>query len=482
MQYANTSVSSTTDPQDEPFPRVPFDLGVEQAVLGSLLTWNDGLEEIPRLAIQHFFDPLHQAIFAAIVRMVKSGRRADGNTLRYEFENADSIDAKTTAVQYFGQLAGVAVSKRQLPSYAQTITDLAIRRWLILAAEDLAQDARESVADASPLELIESMEARLLRYAEESAREVSTALSFKEAAEKALIASQIAAEGGSTGLKTGLKALDAYIGALYPTDLIVLAGRPAMGKTALATNIAFHVAHRLKKPVGFFSQEMSAEQLALRVLAEKVEVPASNLRSGSHIDKRDIDRLRNAVADYATLPIVIDETGGLSIAQLVSRARRMKRKHGIELIIIDYLQLMQASKRRENRVQDITEITTGLKALAKELNVPVVALSQLSRAVESRQEKRPQLSDLRESGSIEQDADVVLFVYREEYYLEQQAPAETDPKRSDWEQKASAAAGKAEVIVGKQRHGSTGSACLAFSGSLTRFSDLAPREVRHDRA
>jgi replicative DNA helicase len=477
QRYMESAPPSTGDPQVEA-PPAPFNLDIEQAVLGALLISNDALDDVAFLGFEHFFDPLHQSIYTAICRTVKAGRRANPVTLSGDFADAPPVDATTTVLQYLGTLGGAAATRRQLPDYAQTIVDLAVRRWLILAAEDLAEDARNASLNINPKTLIEETEQRLFALAERNAPETSTLLTFGQAATQAVDSVGKAYKNEYSGIRTGLADLDKKIGGLQPTDLIVLAGRPSMGKTALATNIAFHIARHGKTPVGFFSLEMSAEQLALRVLSERIEVASNKLRSGN-VSEQQIKTLMQEAENLAEVPLFTDEIGGATIAQVVSRARRLKRRHNVGLIVIDYLQLMQASRRRENRVQDITEITTGLKALAKELRVPILALSQLSRETEKRENKRPQLSDLRESGSIEQDADVVLFVFREEYYLERQAPSMDDKEAMRaYQAKLANAAGKAEIIISKQRHGETGSVRMAFSGEFTRFSNLA-QEALH---
>jgi replicative DNA helicase len=304
-------------------------------------------------------------------------------------------------------------------------------------------------------------------------------------------------DGKLSGVATGLRDLDAKMGGLQSSDLIIIAGRPGMGKTSLATNIAYNIARAYEGEVqadgttkavhggavGFFSCEMSGEQLATRILAERTGIPSSHIRRGG-ITEMDFEKIRECSIELQSLPFYVDETGGLSISQLTARARRLKRQKGLDLIVIDYIQLLQGSSKRgnDNRVQEITEITTNLKALAKELNVPVIALSQLSRQVENRDDKRPQLSDLRESGSIEQDADVVLFVYREEYYLANKEPRAGTPEYEKWQLDMDLAHGKAEVIIGKQRHGPTGTVELHFEASVTRFGDLAHDGQLPDRS
>jgi replicative DNA helicase len=475
MQYYDPGAASTETPQEAAENAAPpFNLDLEQAVLGALLVWNDVLDDITFLESSHFFDQLHGAIYEAICRRLKAGRSVTPLDLCKEFEDATPIDGAITVPHYIRGLGVKACTRRQVADYARTIVDLADRGILILIGEDLADAARQATLDTPPRVLIEETEQRLYSVAEYSARGEAQVVTFADASTRAIEEVSKAYQNQSSGLSTGIPALDRKLGGgLQPTDLTVAAGRPSMGKTALATNIAFNVAHQVQIPVGFFSLEMSASQLAMRILSERVQIPSNKLRRGD-IEGRDFKQLMAEAESLNKLPIFTDQLGGITIAQLTARARRMKRKHNIGLIVVDYLQLMQPSKRRENRVQDITEITIGLKTLAKELEVPVLALSQLSREVEKRESKRPQLSDLRESGSIEQDADVVLFVYRDEYYLERAAPAEDDAARYlEWQGKLAAAAGKAEIIIGKQRHGPLGVVPVAFDGSLTRFSSLA---------
>lgn len=456
----------------DPFGNAPpYSLEAEEAVLGAILVWNDILDDLPFLEPEHFFDPLHGQIMATARDVIRQGRIANPMTLGVIFKDAPPIDSKTSVLAYLGTLGAHATSRMSARDTARMIVDLSDRRQLILLGEDMIASAREANPEYPPKALIEEAEARLYTLAESHATLTPTVKSFSEAAND-FVAS---AGGKSPGLQTGLRDLDEKLIGLQPSDLIILAGRPSMGKTALATNIAFHIAKSGQCPVDFYSLEMGAEQLAGRVLSERAGVPASTFRRGNAKD-HELRKLAVASRELADTKFFIDQTGGISIAQLASRARRRKRRNGTGLIVVDYLQLMQASRRRENRVQDITEITTGLKALAKELNVPVLALSQLSRATEHRENKRPQLSDLRESGSIEQDADVVMFVYREEYYLEREEPADA-AKLQEWQDRLRACQGKAEVIIGKARHSEPGSVALSFAGHLTRFSDLSSREV-----
>ena len=462
-----------TPPTEEFTRKAPHSIEVEQEFLGCLLIWNEVLDDGPELLPSQFWDPLHAMIYDAAATVIRSGRKATHALLAEALKDAPAVDNNCTAVQYLGKLASVACHRSSAADYAQKIVDLYVRRALILAGEDLAQSSREAILDASPLSLIEEAEARLFRLANESIGAGDTSLKFEAAVFKAVEAANAAYKGSLSGIPTGIVGLDAKLGGLNKSDLIILAGRPSMGKTALATNFTVNVAAS-GVPVDFYSLEMSGEQLAMRVLSAKAGIPADKFRRG-FVDEAGMKSLVMAAKDVGALPIYIDQTGGISIAQLVARARRNKRKRNTGLIVVDYIQLMQAasSRRNGNRVQDITEITTGLKALAKELDVPVLALSQLSRNVEHREDKRPQLSDLRESGSIEQDADVVMFCFREDYYVEREQPStEHATKFSEWQAKLQACTGKAEVIVGKQRHGPIGIVPLAFDGRLTRFSDL----------
>jgi len=453
----------------------PFNLELEQALLGALLINNATFERIAGIIDgHHFFDGLHTQIFDVIADLVGKGRAATPLTLRTYFEDAADVSSGLSVPQYLGTLAGKATTIINAVDYARAIVDLSTRRALIVIGEDVVNSAYDVSATVAPQSLIEDAEARLFEIAEKG-RNVRDEITFADASLQAVERANDAYRSGGRmrGLSTGFDDLDNKLGGLQKSDLIILAGRPSMGKTALATNIAYNVA-RQGLAVDFRSLEMSAEQLALRILSSVSGISSEKLRRGD-CSEDDMRRLIEAQRKIADTPLITDESGGLSIAQLSARARRTKRKHGTELIVIDYLQLMAGNKRaRDGRVQEVTEITTGLKALAKELQVPIIALSQLNRSVEGRTEKRPQLSDLRESGSIEQDADIVMFVYREEYYVERQQPDPSDmEKTAEWMRNMERAAGKAEVIIGKQRHGPTGVVQMAFDGKLTRFSDLA---------
>ncbi len=489
-------------PDALPFRAAPHNIEAEQALLGAILVNNEAHDRVSNfLEAHHFYDPLHQQIFEVASKLIASGKQATPITLKTFFESAEPIDASLTVPQYLGRLAANAATIINARDYGRTVHDLATRRNLILIGEDLVNAAFDSPVDFPPKEQIEEAETRLFALAETD-KYGQGFLGFNAALTNAIemAGSAYKRDGHLSGIATRFIGLDSKMGGLQPSDLIVLAGRPSMGKTSLATNIAFNVARAraeswAAKPelgpddpshdgavVGFFSLEMSSEQLATRILSEQAGIPSEKIRRGM-INEAEFKELVTVSQRMASIPLYIDQTGGISIAQLAARARRLKRQQGLGLLVIDYLQLMTGMSRRgDNRVQEVSEITNGLKSLAKELNLPVVALSQLSRAVEQRDDKRPQLSDLRESGSIEQDADIVMFVYREEYYLERLKPQEGTLEFQDWMAKMQIASGKAEVIIGKQRHGPIGTVQLQFEGNVTRFSDLAREQYMPERA
>jgi replicative DNA helicase len=467
----------------------PHNIEAEQALLGAILVNNDAFYRVSDfLEPKHFFEPLHQTIYETAASLIRMGKVATPVTLK-TFLPADTDIGGMTVGQYLARLAAEATTIINAQDYGRTVYDMALRRDLIGIGEDMVNVAYEAPVDFAPRAQIEDAERKLYELAE-SGRYDGGFQRFSQALTVAvdMAAKAFQRDGKLSGIATGLRDLDTKMGGLQPSDLIVLAGRPGMGKTALATNIAFNVAraHRAEvQPdgtmksvnggvVGFFSCEMSAEQLATRIIAERTGIPSSSIRRGG-ITEADFEKIRDYSIELQSLPFYVDETGGLSISQLTARARRLKRQKGLDLIVIDYIQLLSGSGKRgnDNRVQEVTEITTNLKALAKELNVPVIALSQLSRQVENRDDKRPQLSDLRESGSIEQDADVVMFVYREEYYLANKEPRAGTEEYAKWQTEMDLAHGKAEVIIGKQRHGPTGTVQLHFEGEFTRFADLA---------
>ncbi len=475
---------------DAPLYReAPHNIEAEQALLGAILVNNDAFYRVSDfLKPLHFNEPLHRKIWEVCAEMIRMGKMATPVTIK-TFLPADTRVGDMTVALYLAKLAAEAVTVINAADYGRAIYDLATRRALIGIGEDMVNVAYDAPVDLPPQEQIEDAERRLFELAE-TGRYDGGFESFSDAMKTAVDMASAAyqRDGGLSGIATGIRDLDLRMGGLQRSDLIVLAGRPGMGKTSLATNIAFNIASVYEPAqqadgsfesknggvVAFFSLEMSAEQLATRIISEQTEVPSSKIRRGD-LTESDFDKLVAYSQMNQKLPLYIDSTGGISIAQLAARARRLKRQRGLDMMVIDYIQLMQGSsaKSSQNRVQEITEITTGLKALAKELNVPIVALSQLSRQVENRDDKRPQLSDLRESGSIEQDADVVIFVYREEYYLKNKEPKPGTDEYIKWEGDMTEARGKAEIIIGKQRHGPTGTVMVAFQGEFTRFSDLA---------
>jgi replicative DNA helicase len=475
------------------YRQAPHNVEAEQALLGAVLVNNEAFYRVSDfLEPRHFFEPIHQKIYEVTAGLIRAGKIATPVTLK-TFLPPEADIAGLSPAQYLARLAAEATTVINAEDYGRTIYDLAVRRDLIRIGEDLVNVAYDAPVDLAPQVQIEDAERRLYELAE-TGRYDGGFLRFSDALKDAvdLASKAYQRDGHLSGLASGLVDLDQLMGGLQASDLVIIAGRPGMGKTALATNVAYNVAAEYRgKPrpdgsietvsggiVGFFSLEMSAEQLATRVLSEQTEIPSSRIRRGD-ISESDFAKLAAAAQVMQSIPLYIDETGGISIAQLAARARRLKRQRGLDLMVVDYIQLLSGSTRRamEGRVQEVTEITTGLKALAKELHVPILALSQLSRQVESRDDKRPQLSDLRESGSIEQDADVVMFVYRDEYYLRNKEPREGTEEWFKWDTELKASENRAEIIIGKQRHGPTGTVKLSFEPQYTRFGNLA----REDR-
>jgi replicative DNA helicase len=487
-------------PQPEPDPnyrQAPHNIEAEQALLGAILVNNEAFYRVSDfLEPKHFFEPIHQKIYEVAASIIRAGKVATPVTLK-TFLPPDTDVAGMPAPVYLARLAAEATTVINAADYGRTIYDLSTRRDLIRIGEDMVNLAYEAPVDFSPQVQIDDAERRLYELAE-TGRYDGGFLKFSDALKDAvdLASKAYQRDGHLSGLATGLTDLDLLMGGLQKSDLVIIAGRPAMGKTALATNIAYNIAVDYRgqpRPdgsietvsggiVGFFSLEMSAEQLATRILSEQTEIPSSKIRRGD-ISEEDFSKLAAAAQTMQSIPLFIDDTGGISIAQLTARARRLKRQRGLDLMVVDYLQLLTGSSRRaqEGRVQEVTEITTGLKALAKELDVPILALSQLSRQVESRDDKRPQLADLRESGSIEQDADVVLFVFREEYYLKNREPREGSEEWFKWETEMKAAENRAELIIGKQRHGPTGTVKVVFEPQVTRFGNLAREDHLPER-
>jgi replicative DNA helicase len=477
------------DPGTPAYRSAPHNIEAEQSLLGAILVNNDAFYRVSDfLEPKHFLEPIHQTIYETTGSLIRMGKVATPVTLK-TFVPADTDLGGMTVGQYLARLAAEATTIINAQDYGRTIYELALRRDLIRIGEDMVNVAYDAPVDFAPRAQIEDAERRLYELAE-SGRYDGGFQGFSQAMKVALdmAANAYQRDGKLSGTATGLRDLDAKMGGLQRSDLIIVAGRPGMGKTALATNIAYNVAKAYESQVqadgtmkavnggvvGFFSCEMSAEQLATRILAEQTGISSSLIRRGG-ITQNEFDKIRDYTIELQHLPLFVDETGGLSISQLTARARRLKRQKGLDLIVVDYIQLLQGSGKRgnDNRVQEVTEITTSLKALAKELNIPVIALSQLSRQVESRDDKHPQLSDLRESGSIEQDADVVMFVYREEYYLQNKEPKPGTEEHAKWLVEMDNAHGRAEVIIAKQRHGPTGTVPLQFEGQFTRFSNLA---------
>lgn len=466
----------------------PHNIEAEQALLGAILVNNEAFYRVSDfLEPSHFYEQIHRDIFEVCGKIIRSGKTATPITAKTYLP--DDLLEGVTMAQYLARLAAEATTVLNAADYGQAIYDLAIRRNLILIGEEVMDSAYNADVDTPANKQIEEAEKRLFDLAEKG-RYDGGFQGFNQALIEAInMAGEAYSRDGSlSGTATGLTDLDRLMGGLQRSDLIILAARPAMGKTSLATNIAFAVAKAYKAEptpdghmktvnggvVGFFSLEMSAEQLATRVLAEQAEISSADIRRGN-IHESQYAKLVDTSNLMAQVPLYIDDTGGISIAQLSARARRLKRQKGLDLLIVDYLQLLSGSSKKasENRVQELTEITTGMKALAKELEVPIIALSQLSRQVENREDKHPQLADLRESGSIEQDADVVMFVYREEYYLKNKEPKEGTQEHLEWQAEMEKVHGRAEVIIAKQRHGPTGTVQLHFEANLTRFSNLA---------
>ncbi len=477
---------------DKEFKReLPYDIEIEQALLGAVLVDNYHLDlATSSLKSEHFYDPLHQRLYEAVDRMWARGHAVTPLTLKSVMEGDEGL-AEVGGHNYLISLARSAPPLPNIKDYIRILCDRALRRTLIRVGEELVNTAFEASDEITPQQQIEDAEKALYIIAEKARFGVGP-LSFDAALAQAVTkAEEALARGGHiSGVPSGFNDLDSLLGGLHSSDLIIVAGRPGMGKTALATNMAFHSARLWAKdkadgaerargaPVLLFSLEMAASQLSARILSEQTEIEMRKIRTGRFTDA-EWDRFVRTAQVLGDLPLYIDDSGGISIAQIAARSRRLKRSKDIGLIMVDYLQLIEpASRRYENRVQEVTEVTKGLKALAKELSVPVVALSQLSRGVDNRDDKRPVLSDLRESGSIEQDADVVMFVYREEYYLKSREPQAGTADYDEWVQKLDRVHNKAEILVEKHRHGPTNKVELFFDERFTRFSNLAAPDER----
>ncbi|MBU6497246.1 MAG: replicative DNA helicase [Rhodospirillales bacterium] len=481
----------------------PSNMQAEQALLGALLSNNKAYERVSEfLTWDHFTDPIHGRIYAAIARRIEAGQLADVVTLKGEFEHSGVL-AEVGGTAYLAQLLSAMVGIINAGEYGRAIYDAWVRRQLIDIGEVVVNNAFGAEPELDGLKQVEAAEQALFDLAAKGGSDRGF-MAFKDALIEAIGAAERAFHraGGVSGLSTGLRDLDKKLGGLHKSDLLILAGRPGMGKTALATKIAFGAARALvdearaedplavaKSSIAIFSLEMSAEQLATRLLSEEARISGDHIRRGE-IGQKEFDRFVQVSRDISALPLHIDDTPAITLSAMRTRCRRLKRTQGLALIVVDYLQLMRpaAGTRPENRVQEISAITQGLKALAKELEVPVIALSQLSRQVESREDKRPQLSDLRESGSIEQDADVVMFVYRDEYYLQQRAPKQIGFDNDEkfhtavekWQRDMEQVHNRAELLIEKQRHGPTGKIDLFFEGEYTRFADIDLHHGGHE--
>ena len=459
------------------FKELPNNIEAEQAVIGSILVSNDIFDDVGIIIDnKKFYDPVHQKIFAAIENLISKGMLANPITLKNYFENDNSL-AELEGHEYLVKLTKFSTTIRQAIEYSKIVYDMHIRRELIKISETMTENASNKILDLPGNKIIEDSERLLFDLAEKGSLNTSF-IKFDQALNYTIemASNAFKNEEGIVGVPTGLTDLDDRLGGMHNSDLLIIAGRPSMGKTALATNIAFHAAKKIqekgtKSSIAFFSLEMSSEQLSTRILAEQSRIKSNDIRRG-RISEEQFDKFIETSKNISELPLYIDETPAISIAAMSNRARRIKRLYGLDLVVVDYIQLMSAANTRDGRVQEISEITKGLKALAKELSVPVLALSQLSRAVEHRDIKKPQLSDLRESGSIEQDADVVMFVYREAYYLEKLEPRPATVEHAEWQAKMNEVSNLAEIIIGKQRHGPTGNINVEFEAMFTKFRDI----------
>jgi replicative DNA helicase len=457
------------------FKELPNNIEAEQAVIGSILVSNDIFDEISTIISSiNFYDPMHQKIYEAIESLVYKGMLANPITLKNYFEDEkDDLNVP----EYLVKITKFSTTVRQAIEYSKIIYDMYVRRELIKISEQTIDSAKLNELDTNGQTIIENSERLLFDLAEKGSFN-SSLVKFDEAMKQTIEMASAAYknEEGIVGVPTGLRDLDDKLGGLHQSDLIIIAGRPSMGKTSLATNIAFNAAQKLqesgkKSSIAFFSLEMSSEQLSTRIISEQARISSNDIRRG-RISDEQFDKFLETSKNIAELPLYIDETPAISIAAMSNRARRIKRLFGLDMIVVDYIQLMRGTTyNKDGRVQEISQITQGLKAIAKELGVPVVALSQLSRQVEQRDDHKPQLADLRESGSIEQDADVVMFVYREGYYLSRKEPREATVEHAEWQAKMNEVAHLAQIIIGKQRHGPIGNVTLEFEERFTKFKD-----------
>ena len=462
--------------------QLPCNIEAEQAVIASILVSNDIYDEISSiLDSQKFFDPIHVKLYETIETLISKGLLANPITLKNHFENNEGLK-ELGGQEYLIKITKFSTSVKQAIDYANIVQEMHVRRELIKISQSVLDEvSTNSDVGTSGETIIQNTEKSLFDLAErghfnQSFMKFDSAL--KQTIDMAKSAYQ--SEEGLVGVPTGLTDLDSRLGGLHKQDLIIIAGRPSMGKTALATNIAFHAAKNIEKKgskstIAFFSLEMSSEQLSTRILSEQSRIRSNDIRRGK-VSEKEFEQFIETSKNISELPLYIDETPAITIAAISNRSRRIKRLFGLELIVIDYIQLMKSSGKKEyNRVQEISEITQGLKALAKELNVPVLALSQLSRAVEHRDDKKPQLADLRESGSIEQDADIVMFVFRESYYLQNKEPTVGSIEHAEWQTKMNEISHLAEIMISKQRHGPTGNVKVEFEAMYTKFKDLVSK-------
>ena len=457
------------------FKELPNNIEAEQAVIGSILVSNDIFDEISTIISSiNFYDPMHQKIYEAIESLIYKGMLANPITLKNYFEDEkDDLNVP----EYLVKITKFSTSVRQAIEYSKIIYDMFVRRELIKISEQTIDSAKLNELDTNGQNIIENSERLLFDLAEKGSFN-SSLIKFDEAMKQTIemASASYKNDEGIVGVPTGLRDLDDKLGGLHQSDLIIIAGRPSMGKTSLATNIAFNAAQKLqdsgkKSSIAFFSLEMSSEQLSTRIISEQARISSNDIRRG-RISDEQFDKFLETSKNIAELPLYIDETPAISIAAMSNRARRIKRLFGLDMIVVDYIQLMRGTTyNKDGRVQEISQITQGLKAIAKELSVPVVALSQLSRQVEQRDDHKPQLADLRESGSIEQDADVVMFVYREGYYLQRKEPREATVEHAEWQAKMNEVAHLAQIIIGKQRHGPIGNVTLEFEERFTKFKD-----------
>ena len=464
--------------------KLPSNIEAEQALIGSILVNNDIIDEISNIVNhENFYDPLHSKIYNLIENLHNKGMIANPITLKNSFEN-DAALSEIGGTEYLVKLTRFSSSVKQSIDYAKIVHEKFVKRELVQISETLSDEAVDETIDKTGENIIQDTEKSLFDLAERGTFHQSF-LKFNQALDQTIemATNAMKSDHGIVGVPTGLNDLDERLGGLHRSDLVIIAGRPSMGKTALATNIGYYAAKKIlddnkKSSIAFFSLEMSSEQLSTRILSEQSRIKSNDIRRGK-VTEEEFNRLIETSRNIHDLPLYIDETPAITISTLSNRARRIKRLFGLDLIIVDYIQLMTtSSKRYDGRVQEISEITQGLKALAKELSVPVLALSQLSRAVEQRDDRKPQLSDLRDSGSIEQDADVVMFVFREEYYLERKEPKLGTIEHGEWQAKMNEIIGSADIIIGKQRHGPTGNIKVEFEGIYTKFKDASKTQTK----